>query len=395
MTKKTRKHVCVVQNIELGTTMALSVFITNLTKNFPVDKASIDLIVADASKAPQELIEHVEKIYSINTTLYSIKDNLFFSLWAFRVLTKIHKRNQIDIIHCIRPNSSLLAAVLFKLFTYRKAKIIYNIRSPWIDVAVMRKHINPIFSSVFRTVAYFSEYVLSKFIWRFVFVGRPLRDYYVQKLKLKNKNTFVIPPGVDTTEFHYVPSDDLRKIWKGDSGKILIGFVGGFAIERDLSFVIRAFMQLLTVDSRFKLIFVGDGPAKSDLEKLSKDLRISQSVVFTGRVNHDDIPKYISALDIGICHLPNTLAYRCSFPLKILEYLSCGVPVLASDIVAHREIANVLDGVRLYSFTSKSWVDEVIRLSHNLIKPLPAIEGEIQKYDWKVLANQYHTIYDE
>ncbi|MDD5039760.1 MAG: glycosyltransferase family 4 protein [Patescibacteria group bacterium] len=389
-----KRHVCIVQNVELGSTFALSVFITNLLKCSLTTNTHIDLIVANATDAPQELLNRVNGLYITKTSLYSIIDNVLFSIKVLFFLKKIHKKNRIDIIHCIRPNSSLLGAVLFKVFIFQKIKIIYNVRSPWIDVAVLRKHINPIYASIFRTIAYFSEYILSKFVWRFVFVSNTLRDLYIKKLRLKNKEVFVIPPGVDTQQFHYVRCEEIKKSLAGSPKNIVIGFVGGFAYERDLIFIVQAFKHLLAHHSQYKLVFVGDGPAKNDLESLSHSLGISKSIIFTGRVQHDDVPKYISSLDVGICHLPDNLAYRCSFPLKILEYLACNVPVLASDIIAHREIAKELSNVYLYNFSVDSFIEKLLEISFNTKKSSHEAREAIQAYDWTVLAKQYNTIYD-
>lgn len=394
MTGKIKKHVCVIQNVELGTTEALSVFLTNITKNFSADKTIVDLIVSDATKAPKDLLKQVQSIYTTKTKLYSILDNFIFSLKTFRALRKIQKSLYIDVIHCIRPNSSLLGAVFFKFFINPNVKIIYNVRGPWIDVAILRKHVDPSVSKLFKHVAYFSEFVLSKFVWRFVFVSIPLRDYYSRKLKLKSEKTFVIPPGVDLTHFIYKQDDSMRRRLSNNQDDIIIGHVGGLAFERDLAFLIYAFKQLHQKNSNCKLVFVGDGPAKKQLEALSSKLELSQSILFTGSVDRENVPKYLSAFDIGICHLPDTLAYRCSFPLKILEYLACGLPVLASNIVAHAEIAKSLHNVYLYDLSLESLVKKIVSFSSNPNFLQHQVQDKIKEYDWAVLAKRYDEIYD-
>lgn len=394
MTGKTKKHICIIQNVELGTTEALSVFLTNITKNFSADTTIVDLIVSDASRSPKDLIEQVHTIYTTRTKLYSILDNFIFSLKTFTFLRKIQKALYVDVLHCIRPNSSLLGAVFFKFFINPQVKIIYNVRGPWIDVAILRKHVNPLFSRLFKHVAYFSEFVLSKFVWRFVFVSIPLRDFYSRKLKLKSEKTFVIPPGVDLSHFFYKKDSDMKRMLFNNQHDIVIGHVGGLAFERDLSFLIQAFQQLHQTDSNYKLVFVGDGPAKKQLETLSSKLELSQSILFTGSVNRENVPKYLSALDIGICHLPDTLAYRCSFPLKVLEYLACGLPVLASNIIAHAEIAKSLDNVHLYDLSLESLAKKIVFLSQDKNNLQHQVQDKIRQYDWSVLAKRYDQIYD-
>jgi len=392
METQRKMHICVIQNVELGTTEALSVFLTNIAKGLSSNGAVVDLIVSNASEAPKELVHQVHSIFTTGTKLYSIFDNLKFSITAFFILRRIQKISNLDIIHCIRPNSSLLGATLFKVFVKHDAKIIYNVRSPWIDVAVLRKHIRPVFSWMFKHLAYFSEFVLSKFVWRFVFVSKPLLDYYSKMLHLSDSKTIVIPPGVDTEHFVHCPTDEIKKKLRKGPDNIFIGHVGGLSYERDLTFIIEAFKKIFEKDKRYRLVFVGDGPAKDMLQALSNDLGIGEFVIFTGKVVRDDVPKYMSILDIGISHLPDNLAYRCSFPLKILEYLSCKVPVVASDIVAHRDILNSIRGVFLYEFTIDSFVKTIVQVSKNVSNADYFIESQIQKYNWSVLAERYLRI---
>ena len=167
--------------------------------------------------------------------------------------------------------------------------------------------------------------------------------------------------------------------------------VSTLAKVRQLDFVIKAFAVLQRKDPRYKLYFIGDGDEKPHLQELVKKLKMQDSVIFEGRVPHELMPKYISCFDIGICHIPDLFVFRQSFPLKILEYLSCHVPVLASDIPANREVAKNLKEISLYEFTKDSFITSFFN-TH--INKTPINQEKLKnKYDWTVLSKKYLHVY--
>jgi glycosyltransferase involved in cell wall biosynthesis len=89
-----------------------------------------------------------------------------------------------------------------------------------------------------------------------------------------------------------------------------------------------------------------DGLRKS-LEKRAEELKISGSIKFTGPVNHEDIPLWISAADMLV--LPSLSEGR---PNVVLEALSCEVPVVATDVGGIPEL--MIEGETGYLVPSKN-----------------------------------------
>jgi glycosyltransferase involved in cell wall biosynthesis len=81
-------------------------------------------------------------------------------------------------------------------------------------------------------------------------------------------------------------------------------------------------------------VFVGDGP---ELPRVRKAAEGVKHVVFTGAVPNDEMPGYLVSADIGVApfdvaaHRPLSLGFYWS-PLKIFEYMACGLPVVAPAI---------------------------------------------------------------
>ncbi len=87
-----------------------------------------------------------------------------------------------------------------------------------------------------------------------------------------------------------------------------------------------------------RLIVVGRGSRLSELRRKTEKEGTSDRIVFTGRVAHTEIPGYLSGAKAAV--LPNVLEGQSIFssPLKLFEYMACGVPVLASDFPVFKEI---------------------------------------------------------
>jgi glycosyltransferase involved in cell wall biosynthesis len=97
----------------------------------------------------------------------------------------------------------------------------------------------------------------------------------------------------------------------------------------------------------------------------------------------------ISGFDVAICHLPERTLFNTSFPMKVLEYLACDAPVLASDIPAHREISDKLTGITLYGPS----VDEFLRAIHELMNNEHIRPKNLESYGWRYIAKRFCTYY--
>jgi len=100
---------------------------------------------------------------------------------------------------------------------------------------------------------------------------------------------------------------------------------------------------------------------------------VSRSRVhYTGPVPAEAVPSYLAAIDIGITPYRDTPFNRASFPLKTLEYLGAGVPVVSTDIPAARwlradltrgEQARWADRIMVLANSSADFVNAIRRIA--------------------------------
>jgi glycosyltransferase involved in cell wall biosynthesis len=133
-----------------------------------------------------------------------------------------------------------------------------------------------------------------------------------------------VPNGVDTARFF--PRGPVAEI--GMPGNTVVGFVGSLKPWHGIDRLVRIF-QTLADDPDYHLLVVGDGPERKHLKKLAE--QHPGRVTLKGNVAHDDVPALVRSIDIAIAPYPALDRFYFS-PLKILEYLACGCPVVASSI---------------------------------------------------------------
>ena len=136
-----------------------------------------------------------------------------------------------------------------------------------------------------------------------------------------NKKIVLIPNGADTDFFY---PHDIKK-------KDQILFLGNIGHAQDLKKYILA-MELIVKRHDVKLVIVGDGDTKENLEKFTLSRNLENIVIFKGLIPRENVPKVISESLIGIAPMKKlkTLSYMA--PVKAYEYMACAVPFVASGI---------------------------------------------------------------
>lgn len=214
-----------------------------------------------------------------------------------------------------------------------------------------------------------------------------------QTQSLQNVDNLTVTPfGVDTDRF--APARNRN----GNDG-IIIGTVKSLHPKCGIDVLIRSFQMLLdrlpsSVAQRSRLLIVGGGPQRSELEDLSCELEIDQQTTFTGSISHTEVPDHLNQLDIYAA-----LSRRESFGVAVLEASSCGIPVVVSDVGGLPEV--VRDGETGIVVESES-PDEAAEAIHSLVTdPKKRYEmGKrgrshvVKKYEWSDCVTKLLEVYE-
>lgn len=154
-------------------------------------------------------------------------------------------------------------------------------------------------------------------------------DAYRQLSQSGLRNAYNINPGVNINYFQKNLKKGFQIRQKYGIGKedILFIWVGRLIPIKDPSFAIESFAKTSEANGKLKLMFVGEGPLKKNLEKLTNELKMEKTVIFTGHIEHKDLPDYYSAADVLLV----TSSYD-NFPNVVLEAMACELPIIATNV---------------------------------------------------------------
>ncbi|MFH1478535.1 MAG: glycosyltransferase family 4 protein [Candidatus Omnitrophota bacterium] len=152
----------------------------------------------------------------------------------------------------------------------------------------------------------------------------------------------------DKKEIHVIPNViDLESFSPAVAGtddhEPKLVFIGRLNKQKGLTFLLEALSLLnkWSIGLHFSLKLIGDGPERWSLAQQAKDLDIKRKVSFLGWMDRKSLPLYYKEADIFI-----TPSLDESFNITILEAMACGLPIIATDLPAHRElIKNDVNGI--------------------------------------------------
>ncbi len=162
-------------------------------------------------------------------------------------------------------------------------------------------------------------------------VSEPLRQHLLAR-GVDESRTHVLPNGVNAALFRPEPREpDVRSRWKlGDD--LVLGFIGGLRPWHGVEILPTLFERLIGRYPTLRLVFVGEGPLRSKLESALHEKGLLRRTVFTGGLLHTEVPPLLRHFDIALAPYP-VLDHDFYFsPLKLFEYMGCGIPVVASSI---------------------------------------------------------------
>ncbi len=134
----------------------------------------------------------------------------------------------------------------------------------------------------------------------------------------------VVPLGIDVSHFN-VPNLPLAQNLRAPFGTPLLLFVGRLRYYKGLNTLIDAMRYI----PQAKLLIVGHGPLKSELENQVNIAGLNQRVHFAGDVNDDELLAYFQAADVFV--LPSNSRAE-AFGIVLLEAMASGLPCVATEL---------------------------------------------------------------
>ena len=293
------------------------------------------------------------------------------SWWLYPKIRALLKKEQFDIIHLHEPMVPILPLCVLEFSK--------SVNVGTFHASYSRQHLYRAFQPIIKR--------WQKRLHGSIAVSPAARRYV--------NNTFpgeyeIIPNGIDYKHF----SANVAPLPQYQDGKLNILFVGRLEKRKGLRYLLEAYSKLKWEMPNTRLIVVGPGnPDKESYRILSSHgLR---DVEFAGRVSYDELPRYYATADI-FCS-PATGGE--SFGIVLLEAMSAGKPVVASDIEGFRGI--MTDGEQGLLVTKKDTgglANALGRLARD-----PELRSKLggqgsrsaEDYRWEVVAGRVEEYYNK
>lgn len=239
-----------------------------------------------------------------------------------------------DVLHAHSPCLVGLAAL--RVGRRLGIPVVYEMRSSWEDAAVT-EGVTTRGSLRFRLSRALETFLLRR-VDAVTTICEGLRTEICSRGIPPGRVT-VIPNAVDTGQFAGVhPGSAAIRARYAPAGERVAGFIGSFYNWEGLELLVAAAAILHQARQDFRILLVGGGAEDARLRAQVAELGLGEFVLFAGRVPHDDVGAYYGAMDLLVYPRPPTPLTDMVTPLKPLEAMAAGKPVLASDVAGHREL---------------------------------------------------------
>ena len=152
----------------------------------------------------------------------------------------------------------------------------------------------------------------------------------------------IFPNAVDETKFYKMDKQTCRKELGFPQDAFIVAYTGAFSSNKGMDRLCKALETCENVYS----VFMGQGMLEPEGDR----------ILFKGRVPNDNVAKYLNAADVFV--LPTRSEGCCN---AIIEALSCGVPVISSDLAFNDEILNEKNSLRID-------VEDVSQIRESILK---------------------------
>jgi len=292
---------------------------------------------------PFRLTKYVENIFfhEVETSTYPLFEFPLYSLALASKMIEVAEFENLDLLHVHYAIPHATSAYLAKqIVKNKKLKITTTLHGTDITLVGLEPSFLPLVK--FSIEESDGVTAVSRFLKE-----KTLTNYSIEK------EISVIPNFVDTDVYKKASINDcaFRKHIAPNGEKILV-HTSNFRPIKRVTDAIRIF-NIVQKEVPSKLLLVGDGPDRSECERVTRELNLTDSVKFLGK--QDGLVEILSSSDVFL--IPSQSE---SFGLAALEAMSCGVPVVSSsvgglpELVKHNEsgfIAEIGDVERMAKYT--------------------------------------------
>ncbi|MBX0327754.1 glycosyltransferase family 4 protein [Oscillochloris sp. ZM17-4] len=210
----------------------------------------------------------------------------------------------------------------------------------------------------------------------------------------------LVPNGVDLDRFLAPPAPqlDAMRAALGLTGGPVVAYAGSLALQNHpVDLLIDAFAQVAAAMPAAALLIIGGGEDLPLLQERVARAGLRDRVYFTGQVHYQAVPAYLALADLSVDPVRDDPVARARSPLKLIESMALGVPVVTGDVGDRAELlAGGAAGALVRPGDARALAEAIIGLLGDAPRrqALAAAGRErASAYGWEQLADTWATVY--
>lgn len=397
--------VCFVAPEFLPVVGGVGTHIVELIKHLPKD-IEIHVITlkrkipnSDVDLDENEMKKHFNRDINLNVITEAKDEFLYnakFQLGCYKWIKKLYKEEKIDLFH---SHFGHMPDLLIKLrgldipiittAHLTNAGLAEGIKQSGIrfkDLETAGKYS--------LALAPFLEYIEGVYLRKsknIIAVSDWMRDLLIKNYKIRSEIIKTIPNGVDSNKYH----PNIHSKILSDINDPIVLFTGRLTSTKGINYLIKSIPKILKVEKDIHFVFVGGGNPKPYLEEMNRMKIPDDKFSFLGYIkDENDMAAIYSKASI---YVAPTL-YE-NLPIRILEAMSSGTPVVASNVCAIPEV--IMDGVNGFLIPPKN-VDSLCQKILFLIRNKDVAEEMgisarntiLSNFEWTEIAEKTANLYN-
>lgn len=341
-----------------------------------IDKDAINF---DFVKHTEEECAYDNEIYSLGGKIYSIPRYKVYNHFQYkRAWNKFFQEHrEFDIIHChVRSTASIILKIAKK----------YGL------ITIAHSHSTSSGKGILAIIKNILQYRIRYIADYFIGCSKKSAEWLFGKNIVNSDKCLILNNAIDTKKYLYNEEtrEKIREEFNISKDEKVIGNVGRFSEVKNHKFLIQIFEELCKKDN-YKLILIGEGELKTEIEELVKKKNLADKVIFTGV--RKDINELVQAIDIIV--MPSIYE---GLPVTLVEAQAASLPCLITDtITCEVDITELIHREKLENLPSV-WSRDIAYILKNFNRrKVENIENKIKKkgYAIEATSKQMESLYKD
>jgi 1,2-diacylglycerol 3-alpha-glucosyltransferase len=310
-------------------------------------------------------------------------------LALFRLLRRVIKREQIDIIHAHNYEGALIG-VMAKWITRRP--LLYNAVNLMSDELAGYRFIRPAWLA--RTMARGLDWFIPIFPDHVTAVSPELKEWFVKR-GIAERKVDMIPAGIVPEMFDNADPDKTRRR-HGINGRAIVMYTGVLNAFQRIDYLLRAFAVVSKQLPDARLVMVSPLVSESherEHKEAAERLGISDSIMWIAPHSLEDLPNYLALADVTVISRPECPGH----PVKLLNYMLAGKPIVCFKGAA-KGLRHLHDALIVRDHDCEALGNGIVTLLKD--RELAVRLGSnaratvLANFDWRIICQRIERIYD-